>query len=171
MPESENGQQQSTPSRPRGLIDFIRSSSTENPVTLTREMLDQAFDQINRYQPRRIDYTPRSLHMPRNHSADFAEGVIRLETDTNAFTQYMQTLRTAQTGQEFEWATDELVPFNQEYPQTATEVTARIVSQDNIFNPEDDYWPRACREICPKPKTREGITVFYERHPELRGVA
>lgn len=48
--------------------------------------------------------------------------------------------------------------------------TIRFRDPDDILNPDHEYWPDRCAAVSPKPKTEEGIKLFYDRHPELRGI-
>lgn len=168
MPESENGQQPSTPSFAEWIERYFRYGSGSTPIIMHPRRYDWLRQQQRQFwnaeNGRISDHMPDpAIDLPQEYpqtateamvtpSVDVAQGLYRLEADRTALMEFVDAL-PRRDGPEPQW------------------VTARIVSQDNIFDPEDEYWPQGCAAICPKPKTREGISAFYERFPELRGVA
>lgn len=84
-----------------------------------------------------------------NIPVDVGDALYRLEDDRTALMDFASNLRVQ--------------------PGTSWNAV-RLQGQDEIFDPENDFWPSDCKAICDKPKTRDGIEAFYRHHPEMRGV-
>lgn len=158
MPESTNGPQPSTSSRPRGLIDFIRNSDAPQPA-LTRDDFDRFVESVVSYRyrrpsveimPRENRYGVRVTQYEPPETATEVTPLLRLDADTSTFTQYLNSVGASSEPQ-FTWHTDELIPY------------------DAITRVDHDYWPDDCASVCPKPKTEQGLQLFFDKHPHLRG--